>query len=246
MSVAVVSLQLRLTPPSRRSNVVAVDNRQEGLEVLKKAPKHLQPDETRLIDSDESKESVAKELGGAFHETNAGVDRVVICAEDKNLVLWSQKLLRKGGIIVDVGLVSADAPAPLSLLCACSPPNLAPLPPLQPADGPVRRPHVHSPSAHRADFSRVQFLVDSFALNFCEQQLRGRLICSPEEIESMLKLHADNSCETYVEKTYRVEQINDMVSLAPQTRPAHSADAQSQIEHYKSKSLMGRLVMDFQ
>ena len=124
-----VSLQLRLTPPSRRSNVVAVDNRQEGLDVLKKAPKHLQPDETRLIDSDESKESVAKELGGAFHETNAGVDRVVICAEDKKLVLWSQKILRKGGIIVDVGLVSADAPAPLSPPYACSPPNLAPLPP---------------------------------------------------------------------------------------------------------------------
>jgi len=62
----------------------------------------------------------------------------------------------------------------------------------------------------------------------------------------MLKLHADNSCETYVEKTYRVEQINDMVSLATQTRPAYSADAQLQIEHYKSKSLMGRLVMDFQ
>ena len=100
-------------------------------------------------------------------------------------------------------------------------------PSLQPADGPVRRPHVHQPSAHRADLSRAQFLVDSFALNFCEQQLRGRLICSPEEIESMLKLHADNSCETYVEKTYRVEQINDMVSLAPQTRPAHSADAQN-------------------
>lgn len=69
--------------------------------------------------------------------------------------------------------------------------------------------------------------MDPFALNFKEQTIRGRLICTPEQCQDMLNMHADNKCHVYIEKTYSVDQINDM------------------LERYKSKELQGRLCMVF-
>lgn len=42
-----------------------------------------------------------------------------------------------------------------------------------------------------------------------------------------VQMHAKHSCKVYIEKTYPVEGINDM------------------LEHYKQKSLKGRLCMTF-
>ncbi len=71
------------------------------------------------------------------------------------------------------------------------------------------------------------FELDPFAMNFKEQTIRGRLICTPEQCQDMLALHADNGCSTYIEKTYSVEDANKMA------------------EHYNSKQLQGRLCMVF-
>ncbi|OHF03596.1 alcohol dehydrogenase GroES-like domain-containing protein [Colletotrichum orchidophilum] len=71
------------------------------------------------------------------------------------------------------------------------------------------------------------FEVDPFALNFKEQTVRGALICTPERSREMTELHAKNGCKTHVEKTFSVEQANEMA------------------EHYLSKQLKGRLCMVF-
>ncbi|KAK6207985.1 alcohol dehydrogenase GroES-like domain-containing protein [Colletotrichum tabaci] len=160
--------------------VIAIDNRQEALDLANDVPSHLKPDRIVLIDTDEAKEKAVKELQSSFYDTNPGVDRVVINTEGRPLIKFAQQFLRKGGVLVDVGL---------------------------PADGP--------------------FEVDAFALNFKEQTIRGALICTPERSREMLELHAKNGCRTHVEKTFSVDQANEMA------------------EHYMSKQLKGRLCMVF-
>lgn len=86
--------------------VVAIDNRQEGINVAKSVPAHLQADKHYVIDSDEAADKVAEELGSSFYDTNPGLDRVVIATEARPLIKWSQKFLRKGGQLADVGLPS--------------------------------------------------------------------------------------------------------------------------------------------
>ncbi|KAJ6157660.1 hypothetical protein N7470_005252 [Penicillium chermesinum] len=71
------------------------------------------------------------------------------------------------------------------------------------------------------------FEVDPFALSFKEQTVKGRLICTPEQSQDMINLHAKHGCKTYIEKTYSVDQINEIC------------------EHYQSKNLKGRLCMVF-
>ncbi|KAI0016685.1 GroES-like protein [Xylariomycetidae sp. FL0641] len=71
------------------------------------------------------------------------------------------------------------------------------------------------------------FAVDPFALNFKEQTLHGRLICTPAQCQGMLELHARHGCRVHVEKTYPVDDINDM------------------LEHYQRKNLQGRICMTF-
>lgn len=161
--------------------VAAVDNRREAMDTLADLPSHLKPDKTYVVDTDESKKRCQEELGSGLYDTNPGVDGVVIVTEARPLVRFSQQFVRKGGIIVDVGL---------------------------PADGPLE--------------------VDAFALNFKEQTVRGRLICTPAQCQDMINLHADNGCKTYIERTYPVDGINDM------------------LERYKSKDLRGRLCMVFE
>ena len=68
------------------AKVIAIDNRQEGLDVLKASPKHLQPDETVLIDSEDAKNKAAEKLGSGFYDSNPGVDRVIIATEDRSLI----------------------------------------------------------------------------------------------------------------------------------------------------------------
>ncbi|OLN95652.1 Alcohol dehydrogenase 1 [Colletotrichum chlorophyti] len=160
--------------------VVAIDNRKEGIELANDVPSHLKPDRSYVIDSDEAQEKASKELQSAFYDSNPGVDRVIINAEARPLVKFAQQFLRKGGILVDIGL---------------------------PADGP--------------------FEIDPFALNFKEQTVRGALICTPERSREMIELHAKNGCKTFIEKTYNVEQANEMA------------------EHYLSKQLKGRLCLVF-
>ncbi|KAI7577612.1 hypothetical protein KC343_g21687, partial [Hortaea werneckii] len=125
-------------------------------------------------------QKVAEELMGSFYDTNPGVDRIVINAEAPHLIKFSQKFLRKGGQLSDVGLPSTS-----------------------------------------------NFEVDPFSLNFKEQKICGQLICTPKQCQDMVKLHADNGCEVWIEKNYSVEQTNDM------------------LEHYKSKQLQGRVCMVF-
>lgn len=162
------------------SKVIAIDNRREGIETAMAVPSHLKPDKTFVIDSEDAQRKVVEELQSSFYDTNAGVDRVVINAEARGLVSFSQQFLRKGGTLVDVGL---------------------------PSDGPLE--------------------VDPFALSFKEQTVKGRLICTPEQSQDMINLHADNGCKTHIEKTYGVDQINEMY------------------EHYQRKDLRGRLCMVF-
>lgn len=162
------------------ANVIAIDNRKEGIDTALSVPSHLRPDKTFVIDSEDAQNKVTEELQSSFYETNAGVDRVVINAEARGLIKFSQQFLRKGGIVVDVGL---------------------------PADGPLE--------------------VDAFALSFKEQTIKGRLICTPEQCQDMINLHADNGCKVHIEKTYGVEQINEMC------------------ERYQQKDLKGRLCMVF-
>lgn len=160
--------------------VVAIDNRKEGIELANSVPSHLKPDKTFVIDSEEAKKKCTEELQSSFYDSNPGVDRVVINTEDRSLIKFSQQFLRKGGVLVDIGLPS-DAP----------------------------------------------FEVDPFALNFKEQTVRGRLICTPEQCQTMINMHADNKCQTHIEKTYSVDDANKMA------------------EHYLSKELKGRLCMVF-
>ncbi|EPQ26717.1 uncharacterized protein PFL1_05696 [Pseudozyma flocculosa PF-1] len=162
------------------AKVIAIDNRKEAIDLCNELPSNLRPDKTYVLDSDEASKKVQDELAGAFYDTNPGVDAVVINAEEPTLIKWSQQILRKGGILCDVGL---------------------------PADAP--------------------FEIDPFALNFKEQSVVGSLISTPEQCQDMIKLHADNGCRTHIEKTYSVDQANDMA------------------EHYLSKKLMGRLCMVF-
>ncbi|KAF6832938.1 alcohol dehydrogenase, propanol-preferring [Colletotrichum plurivorum] len=162
------------------AKVIAIDNRQEGVDLANSVPSHLRPDKSFVIDTEEKQKKVLEELQTSFYETNPGVDRVVINAEARPLVKMAQQFLRKGGVLVDVGL---------------------------PADGP--------------------FEVDPFALNFKEQTVRGALICTPERSREMIELHAKNGCTTHIEKTFKVEQANEMA------------------EQYLSKQLKGRLCMVF-
>ncbi|KAL9048864.1 MAG: hypothetical protein Q9162_007515 [Coniocarpon cinnabarinum] len=69
------------------------------------------------------------------------------------------------------------------------------------------------------------FKVDAPALSIKEHTIRGCLICSPEQCDDMVELHAKNQCKTYIEKTYSMDKINDMLA------------------HYQSKNLKGRVCM---
>jgi propanol-preferring alcohol dehydrogenase len=160
--------------------VVAIDNRKEAIDLANSLPENLKPDQTHLTDSDEASKKVAETLLGSFYNTNPGVDRVIINAEEPTLVKFSQQFTRKGGIIVDVGLPSDSS-----------------------------------------------FRVDPFALNFKEQTIKGRVICKSEQSRDMIDLHAKHGCKVHVKKTYKVDEINDM------------------LEHYKSKQLQGRVCMVF-
>ncbi|KAJ5116118.1 hypothetical protein N7456_000466 [Penicillium angulare] len=162
------------------AKVVAIDNRKEGVETALSVPEHLRPDKTFVVDSAEAEKKVVEELQSSFYDSNPGVDRVVINAEARGLIKFSQQFLRKGGVLVDVGL----------------------------------------PSEWTLE-------VDPFALSFKEQTVKGRLICTPEQSQDMINLHAKHGCKCYIEKTYGVEQINEMY------------------EHYQRKDLKGRLCMVF-
>ncbi|KAJ5716272.1 hypothetical protein N7493_008183 [Penicillium malachiteum] len=162
------------------AKVIAIDNRKEGIETALWVSSHLRPNKTFVIDSPEAEKKVIEELQSSFYDSNPGVDRVVINAEARNLIKFSQQFLRKGGILVDVGL----------------------------------------PSEWTLE-------VDPFALSFKEQTVKGRLICTPEQSQDMINLHARHGCQTHIEKTYGVEQINEMY------------------EHYQKKDLRGRLCMVF-
>lgn len=163
------------------AKVIAIDNRREGIETALAVPSHLRPDKTFVIDSSDAEKRVTEELQSSFYESNPGVDRVVINAEARGLIKFSQQFLRKGGTLVDVGLPS-----------------------------------------------QTLLEVDPFALSFKEQTIKGRLICTPSQSQDMINLHAENGCRTYIEKTYGVEQINEM------------------FEHYQKKDLRGRLCMVFE
>lgn len=158
--------------------VVALDNRQVSLDLLDELPKNLQPDKKMLLG--DSTDKTVEKLSSDFYETNPGVDKVVICTEEKDLPRISQQFTRKGGIICDVGL---------------------------PADGPLE--------------------IDAFALNFKEQTIRGRLICTPSECQDMVNMHYQNKCKTHIEKTYPIEEIEKV------------------FEHYQSKDLKGRICVTF-
>ncbi|KAJ5663079.1 hypothetical protein N7507_003810 [Penicillium longicatenatum] len=162
------------------ANVIAIDNRKEAIDTALSVPSHLKPDKTFVIDSDDAQKRVIEELQSSFYDTNPGVDRVVINAEARELIKFSQQFLRKGGILVDVGLPSGTT-----------------------------------------------LEVDPFALSFKEQTIKGRLICTPEQCQDMINIHAENGCKVHIEKTYGVEQINDM------------------FQHYQRKDLKGRLCMVF-
>lgn len=96
--------------------VVAIDNRKEALEVAKSAPKHLQADEYVLIDSEDAEKKATEKLGNGFHDSNPGLDAVVINTEARNLIRFAQNCTRKGGIVVDVGL-PADGPLEVDPFC---------------------------------------------------------------------------------------------------------------------------------
>ncbi|TKA22987.1 hypothetical protein B0A50_07205 [Salinomyces thailandicus] len=160
--------------------VIAIDNRKEGIDLANKVPSQFKPDQTYVIDSEDAKKKCAEELMGSFYDTNPGVDRVVINAEEPSLMKFSQQFLRKGGKLSDVGLPAGS-----------------------------------------------DLLVDPFGLNFKEQTICGQLICTPKQCQDMVDMHSKNGCEVWIEKTYSVDQINDM------------------LEHYKSKQLQGRLCMVF-
>lgn len=160
--------------------VIAIDRRKEGIETALSVPGHLRPDKTFVVDSPEAEKRVIEELQSSFYDTNPGVDRVIINAEARSLIKFSQQFLRKGGALVDVGL---------------------------PSDRTLE--------------------IDPFALSFKEQTVRGRLICTPDECQEMINLHAKHGCKTHIEKTYGVDQINEM------------------FEHYQRQDLKGRLCMVF-
>ncbi|PWN47325.1 GroES-like protein [Violaceomyces palustris] len=160
--------------------VIAIDNREEGIQLANDVPSHLVPDRSFVVASEESKNKCVEEINKLTYGTNPGVDKVVIATEDRFLIKFSQRFLRKGGSLVDVGL---------------------------PADGP--------------------FEVDPFALNFKEQTIRGRLICTPQECQEMIRLHSEKGCRTHIEATYPVEEANQLA------------------QHYLSKKLKGRLCMTF-
>lgn len=160
--------------------VIAIDNRKEGIETANLVPAHLRPDKTFIVDSEDTLKCVIRDLQSSFYDTNPGVDRVIINAEARQLVEFSQQFLRKGGVIVDVGLPSETC--------------------LQ---------------------------VDPFKLSFKEQTIKGRLICTPEQSQDMINLHAEKGCKTHIEKTYGVEEINEM------------------FDHYQREDLRGRLCMVF-
>ncbi|CEH17251.1 Alcohol dehydrogenase, class V [Ceraceosorus bombacis] len=90
--------------------VVALDNRQEALDLLKEAPANLRPDQSYLMHDDEKKnEQIIQQLGSGFYDSDPGVDKAILCAEARHLPRVTQQFLRKGGIICDVGL-PADGP----------------------------------------------------------------------------------------------------------------------------------------
>lgn len=161
------------------AKVIAIDNREEGIETANSVPSHLQPEKTFVVDSD-IEQDVIQELQSSFYDSNPGVDCVVINAEARGLIKFSQQFLRKGGTLVDVGLPSDQV-----------------------------------------------MELDPFALSFKEQTVKGRLICTPEQCQDMINLHAMNGCKTHIEKHYSVNQINEMS------------------DHYQRKDLRGRLCMVF-
>ena len=71
------------------------------------------------------------------------------------------------------------------------------------------------------------FELDPFSMNFKEQTIKGRLICTPEQSQEMVNLHAKHQCRVFIEKTYKVDQMNDM------------------FKRYQQKDLKGRLCMVF-
>lgn len=86
--------------------VIAIDNRHEGIATAQTVPDHLKPDMTFVTDSQDATNQVINHLQSSFHATNPGVDRVIVNAEARNLIRFAQQFLRKGGILVDVGLPS--------------------------------------------------------------------------------------------------------------------------------------------
>ena len=70
--------------------------------------------------------------------------------------------------------------------------------------------------------------VDSFALSFKEQTVRGRLICTPDECQEMVNLHARSGCKTHIEQSFPIEKIQDVY------------------DRYNQKDLKGRLVVSFE
>ena len=86
--------------------VIAIDNRQEGIDLANSVPSHLRPDQTFLIDSEDAKKKCSEELSNGFYDSNPGVDRVVITTEQQELPAFASACTRKGGVLVGVGLPS--------------------------------------------------------------------------------------------------------------------------------------------
>lgn len=158
--------------------VVALDNRQIALDQLDELPSHLQRDKKMLLG--DSTEKTIESLQNDFYDTNPGVDKAVICTEEKDLPRIVQQFVRKGGVICDVGL---------------------------PADGPLE--------------------VDSFALSFKEQTLKGSLVSDINEAQDMVNLHAKHGCKTRITQTYSIDDIAKVY------------------EDYNSKDLTRRLCVVF-
>lgn len=87
--------------------VIALDNRQVALDLLNKLPSNLQPDKKMLLG--DSTDKTIESLQNDFYDTNPGVDKAVICTEEKDLPRIVQQFVRKGGVICEVGL-PADGP----------------------------------------------------------------------------------------------------------------------------------------
>ncbi|KAJ6071014.1 alcohol dehydrogenase [Penicillium canescens] len=78
--------------------VVAIDNRLEGLDLAREAPKHLKPAKTIDYNDPEATKKIVASVGGG------GLTGVVICTDSVEATEWSLKLLRPHGVCVPLGL----------------------------------------------------------------------------------------------------------------------------------------------